>query len=82
MNTYLIHYPEQTIETNASTLEEAKQIALFENCAVYDVITLNKMKKYQVHFPDQTVSVEANTETQAEDVAQSECECDSITEVI
>ena len=40
------------------------------------------MKKYQVHFPDQTVSVEADGEHEAEFVAQSECECDSITEVI
>ena len=42
------------------------------------------MKKYQVHFPDQTitVSVKDDGELEAEFVAQSECECDSITEVI
>ena len=38
MNTYLIHFPEQTHETTAPTLEEAKEIALYENCAVYDKI--------------------------------------------
>ena len=40
------------------------------------------MKKYQVHFPDQTITVEGAEEADAESVVQSECECDSITEVI
>jgi hypothetical protein len=42
MNTYVIHYPEQTRETTAPTLEDAMDIALFENIAVYDTVKLKE----------------------------------------
>ena len=42
MNTYLIHFPEQTHETTAPTLEDAMDIALFENIAVYDTVKLKE----------------------------------------
>lgn len=42
MNIYLIHFPEQTYETTAPTLEDAMDIALFENIAVYDTVKLKE----------------------------------------
>ena len=42
MNTYLIHFPEQTYETTALTLEDANDIALFENIAVHDTVKLKE----------------------------------------